>query len=310
MTVQLGSLVNSVTTGCNRTLTQPGSLIGKLRAVLGSGKHLPEAEWAGRVGSPEETDARLIASLEHISGQRITLAYSTRMRDGAPTERSWDRIRWPFPAEKSDELATVIESAFRAAPSDRLAAALYKLRMTTRGRPENADEDREAQATIIIHELRKYPGDVAMHVLETWPARPNGQFWPTWHELDEVLRLESQKRRTIAACLLKYANGPRPETDAPVITKAERERVAAGFERLKQELAELKVAETRRPNRPPPGLDAEGERGWYEQHLEALKAQPKHEYKLSPAAKATNAGRDWGAPDITYGPAPKREEAA
>jgi hypothetical protein len=62
---------------------------------------------------------------------------------------------------------------------------------------------------------------------------------------------------------------------------------------------------------PPPELsDPDAQKLWYQDRLEALKAEPKREYKLSDAIKATNAGRPAGAPDITYGPAQPAQEAA
>lgn len=97
------------------------------------------------------------------------------------------------------------------------------------------------------------------------------------------------------------------------LTAEEREALA---ERVKREVHAAAAAQRKndappRDDVPPPELsDPDAQRLWYEDRLEKLKAEPKREYKLSEAARATNAGRPWGAPDITYGPAPKQENAA
>jgi hypothetical protein len=181
-------------------------------------------------------------------------------------------------------------------------------------------DDPEAWTTATVAVLARYPDDVMAEICHPQSGIQTRIKWPPVpQEIREagdiaLERKASRERRAQLAqhrVLLDTPYGPKPEPEAVPILEAERQRVIAGFDKLKQDMAALKVAgEAPRPDRPPPGLDAEGQRQWYERRLETLKAEPKREYKLSPAAKATNAGRDWGAPDITYGPAPKREEAA
>jgi hypothetical protein len=308
MTESIGNLTSSVVTGCNPTVPTPASAIGTLRGTLGSCAPLKEADWVTRVASPEETDARLIAALEQRSGQRIVLAYSTLHPNGGPTERVWDRIRWQFPIDKSEELAALVDGAFRAAPANALAGALYKLRTLTRGRVEAADDDREAEMAILIHELRKWPGDVVLHVLATWPMRPNGQFWPTWHELEKVLRLESQKRKTIAACLLKYGKEPAKAAEEENASQEARDRAIRHWEEVVKPMMKA-AAESDEPrtDKPPPNLRGEALQAWWLARLEAIKDKPTP--GLSDIARATNAGRPMGAPDLRYGPAAQAEAA-
>jgi len=123
--------------------------------------------------------------------------------------------------------------------------------------------------------------------------------------------------------LLDTPYGPKPEAEGMVLLQspdAQRrltpEERAALADRVSREIRAAAAAQRAkdappREDVPPPELsDPDAQRLWYEARLEKLKAEPKREYKLSEAAKATNAGRDWGAPDITYGPARAPQEAA
>ena len=87
------------------------------------------------------------------------------------------------------------------------------------------------------------------------------------------------------------------------------QRIMAGLEKLKRELAAGSKALRPQPlDEPPLGMSDEDREHWWRPRLEALKGKPTP--MLSEAIKATNAGRDWGAPDITYGPARAPQEAA
>lgn len=142
----------------------------------------------------------------------------------------------------------------------------------------------------------------------------------------EAGELANRERRTLLnkhRVLLDTPWGAKPEAEGLALlqspdaqrrlTPEEREALA---ERVKREVHAAAAAQRKndappREDVPPPELsDPDAQRLWYEDRLEKLKAQPKREYKLSPAAKATNIGRDWGTPDITYGPTPKQEDAA
>lgn len=204
--------------------------------------------------------------------------------------------------------------------SDRIALAKqHAFVMLSAYRKIDCD-DPEAWTTATVAVLALYPADVMAEICHPQSGIQTRIKWPPTAQeireagdiaLDRKLARERREKLRKHRVLLDTPYGPRPEPEAAPMLEAERQRIIAGFEQLKRDLQANKGAsEKPRSDRPPPGLDAEGERQWYERRLETLKAQPKHEYKLSPAAKATNAGRDWGAPDITYGPAPKHQEAA
>jgi hypothetical protein len=96
------------------------------------------------------------------------------------------------------------------------------------------------------------------------------------------------------------------------------EERAALAERVKREVRAAAEAQRRgdeppREDVPPPELaDPDAQKLWYEDRLEVLRKRYATEPtpKLSAAILATNAGRPWGAPDITLGPAPAHREAA
>lgn len=94
----------------------------------------------------------------------------------------------------------MIEAAFRAAPEDILAGELAKLRMVTRGRDDRSisGDDQEAELLTWMELLRCWPGDIAVDALRSWPKTKNGQFWPTWHELQKQLEQRRDKRMALA----------------------------------------------------------------------------------------------------------------
>ena len=95
------------------------------------------------------------------------------------------------------------------------------------------------------------------------------------------------------------------------LTPEEREALA---ERVQREVHAAAAAQRKkdtppRDDVPPPELsDPDSQKLWYEYRLEVLRKRYAAEPTpvLSEAARATNAGRPWGAPDITYGPAPRQ----
>jgi hypothetical protein len=98
------------------------------------------------------------------------------------------------------------------------------------------------------------------------------------------------------------------------LTPEEREALAERVQREIRAAAEAQRAKDIPPREdiPPPELsDPDAQKLWYEDRLEMLRKKYAVEPlpKLSPVAKASNAGRDWGAPDTRYGPAAQAEAA-
>lgn len=109
--------------------------------------------------------------------------------------------------------------------------------------------------------------------------------------------------------LLQSPDAQRRMTDeerAALADRVSREMRAAAEAQRKKDMPP-------REDVPPPELsDPDAQRLWYEDRLEVLRKRYATEPtpKLSAAILATNAGRPWGAPDITLGPAPAHREAA
>lgn len=275
-----------VTIGGAATGLVRSNATGLLHGVLGSARPLPVSETLAEL-TPTETDSRLLAALERCSGQRPVLSTRLMLPENGPSYRVVDGIRWDVPPEAVEQLATVVEASFRAAPSNTLAAQLYRLRIMTRGRDERADADREAEATIWLEQLRCWPGDIALQVLATWTSRPNGQWWPTWNEVEKELRTLTQPRRALAQHLLRAPGQPLAiEQQKPA--QEQRDRAVAHWEN--EVRPTLKQPPKPRSDEPPPGLTDDERRAWFERRLEALKAQPL-------PALSTEARRSLGLPD-------------
>jgi hypothetical protein len=129
-------------------------------------------------------------------------------------------VRWDCPREKLPEVAAIIEGAFKAAPADRIANELYKLRMLTAGRDQKDAADQEAENVIWLEQLRCYPGDIVIDVLRSWtkPDNPNGKWWPTWNDIAARLERASDRRRALLNFVRVLADRPEPVkaiTDQP-----------------------------------------------------------------------------------------------
>lgn len=194
--------------------SEVASAIGSQRGALGVGKPLPASAALASL-SPTETDRRLVDALERISGQRIAFRKQRLFPNIGPTYSIVVGIDWPLPASLAGDALDLIEGSFKAAPEDRIAAEVYRLRMLTRGRDQRDAADQEAEATIWIEQLRGYPGDVVLHVLRTWPSRENGSWWPTWAEIERELRKAVEERLALAKHVEAIARrGATPEPAA------------------------------------------------------------------------------------------------
>lgn len=137
--------------------------------------------------------------------------------------------------ERSQALEAV-EFALRPAPEDDLGAALYTLRIMTRGREAASEGDRQAEAIIWLQHLRKFPADIALTTLRNWPTRPNGMWWPTWHEVQRELEALTSSRRMLAQHIRSGACLPAPATeDREALTEEDRARREQMAARLKSQ---------------------------------------------------------------------------
>jgi hypothetical protein len=240
--------VSSVISSATAMLTGGSMPTGELLGGIGARKPLTvSASLAGM--NPEETDQRVSAALKRISGEQPVFLTRRMFPENGPTYVLVESVRWNCPAEKLDEAAGVVEGAFRAAPAESIGAALYKLRIRTRGREPRSDADHEAEAMIWIEDLRRYPGDIVLEVLNTWHSRDNGMWWPTWHEVEAELKKRQDRRMALANFIRLGLKGSTPPADPPMpagaATTEERERACREYmERIRPGL-KGEVAQTR-----------------------------------------------------------------
>lgn len=197
MTTSDESWPNSGTTGALQLATALGNSTGLQRLEIGFARPLPVSVGLAEL-SPRETDRRLVAALERISGQPVRFDERTMIPREGPIYSVVTGIRWDIRTDDAGRALDIIEGSFRAAPEEKIAAEVYRLRTLTRGRDQRSEADQEAEAMIWVEGLRCYPGDVVVDVLRSWPGRPNGEWWPTWSEVMAELQKRVTARRALA----------------------------------------------------------------------------------------------------------------
>jgi hypothetical protein len=210
------SMISAATAERTGQLTPIGTPLGE----IGSARPLAVSASLATM-RPEETDQRVSAALKRISGEPPVFLTRRMFPENGPTYVLVESVRWNCPAEKLDEAARVVEGAFRSAPAESVGAALYKLRIRTRGREPRSAADHEAEAMIWIEDLRRYPGDIVLDVLNTWHCRDNGMWWPTWHEVEAELKKRQDRRMALANFIRRGLLKGTPEVDPPMLTVAD-----------------------------------------------------------------------------------------
>lgn len=98
---------------------------------------------------------------------------------------------------KAQQLTT---DALKPWSDESLMRALERLEGMT-GKPKpRSDEAEDATLEGLLAKLRRYPGDIVVHVLWTWDDRH--AFWPRWAELRAELDEASALRRAILSALM------------------------------------------------------------------------------------------------------------
>lgn len=173
------------------------SAIGQLRSGMPSVNGFPAAALAKL--KPQETNARMEASLERISGRRPAYKRRTMFPSDGPAYSICEAASWRCSTEQQrNEALASVEFALRPAPEEDIGAALYTLRVMTRGRDRANEGDREAEAIIWLQHLRTFPADIVLTTLRNWPHRHDGQWWPTWHDVQKELEAMTSARRLLA----------------------------------------------------------------------------------------------------------------
>lgn len=214
-----------------------------------------------------------------------------------PTYSICEAAGWRCSTEEERQQALVaVDYSLRPAGEDDLGAALYTLRIMTRGRERYEADDREAEAIVWLQQLRKYPADIALDVIRNWPSRSDGQWWPTWHDVLKELEGQTGTRRMLAenirsgACLAK----PTVDLDRDDSPEAIAHRQAV-VERHKGKLSGGLKADA--PTSPAEDFDA-----WQERTLSEIRVEStKGRYRLSEEALS--------AAGLTI-PTPKTERSA
>jgi len=118
----------------------------------------------------------------------------------------------------------------------------------TRGRDQRSDADREAEAMIWLSHLQRFPADIVLVTLKNWPTRPDGQWWPTWHDVQQDLEAQTSGRRLLADHIRKGECLPPPSKDfepddSPEALERRAKQAAAARERfgIKHEAGETVV---------------------------------------------------------------------
>lgn len=105
--------------------------------------------------------------------------------------------------------------------------ALVSLESAT-GKPRAIDSDEadEFKLDRYVRKLREYPGDIVLHVLETWDDRPPpaGLFFPRIAELRPILTNASRFRRELLVAL-QACEPFDPPPPPPEETEADRQAV-------------------------------------------------------------------------------------
>lgn len=115
-----------------------------------------------------------------------------------------DRVRVEGEPGREAEALAMVELALTPAPPKVLAAELTRLRMLTKAK-DRAEADTAYEAEIWLDELSRFPADVAVETLREWPRRKAGMWWPSWHELEPILRRKAAMREALAAKLRQAA---------------------------------------------------------------------------------------------------------
>jgi hypothetical protein len=214
---------DSETTGFQRAVLKLEKPTGSRPGAIGSvANREPSASLAAL--KPVEVEDRLLVSLTHIGGQRPVFSRKTMFPEGQPMYSIPVAVSWTCQPEAVDEARAAVEFSLRPAPEDVLAQALYRLRIVTRGR-DRAGDDREAEAMIWIEELRRFPADIVLETLRTWPERSDGMWWPTWHDVRETIARQTAARSMLLWHITSWSCLPKPVDDLPAPDAASKARV-------------------------------------------------------------------------------------
>lgn len=210
-----------------------GSLANKIA-------HLPAS--SGSIPSPSETNSgptgarSLAAKLPNSTGRQLTKTGAESLADAMATndlikvnraliaslpacvssnlrelERTWCDRDYGFdfrfsgytfdaaiPSDTLRQALVLVDQACAPAPKRLIQSELARLRVMTKSR---SDDTGQLAAAAYAEELAEYPADIVVSALRHW-ARTE-KWWPSWHELHELLERRFEKRRALQEALRK-----------------------------------------------------------------------------------------------------------
>jgi hypothetical protein len=104
------------------------------------------------------------------------------------------------PERDYQKAVALLEASLEPLPPDLIKLELTRMKVKTAARNMTTEEI-TLQFTIYMDELRLFPADVVVHVLQNWPDR--SKWWPTWYDLNDELRFWSAKRELMLEALLR-----------------------------------------------------------------------------------------------------------
>jgi hypothetical protein len=214
MTISTNAPQSSEITGPVSAGATASNAIGRLRSGMALANTAPAAALAKL--TPQETNARMEACLERISGRRPVFGRRMMFPENGPAYSITEAASWKCATESQrNEALAAVEFALRPAGEDEIGAALYTLRIMTRGRDQRTDADREAEGMIWLSHLQQFPADIVLTTLRNWPKRHDGQWWPTWHDVQKELDAMTSGRRLLAEHIRSSKCLPKPEAAEP-----------------------------------------------------------------------------------------------
>lgn len=133
-----------------------------------------------------------------------------------------------------DGALTTVKRAKSPAPVNAMIGWLAELSVLVAYRAQT-EFNGELTLKVYARNLSDYPADVVRDALNDWPSK--SKWWPTWHELKELLDAKAQRRRILERELVLRQRAER---------KTERDYshnpdVAKGLEDILASLAEQKA---------------------------------------------------------------------
>ena len=191
------SETNSGITGRGSLVPAASSSTGPARGETASGTARAVERAQPGETTVAEADRALAASLRQQHGLRLGIRSRTVFPDDGGFRVVVDGVG--LTVEPGGNIAAGLALANSAmVPADPKTIALRLARLRILVVPRSAGgQDLDFEIEVWADQLRRYPADVVAETLEQWPQRRGGRFWPTWHELREILEAKAAPRRAM-----------------------------------------------------------------------------------------------------------------